>query len=207
MPTGQRAHVDELPIRELLEALVRHYHHLRHEHERASPGGATRRRVEHRLLEVRERFDRLLAEWVHDDDLVQQWRDHLHYRAPEPDGPAPIRPLVFRGQSAAGSVAEVHANASGELVLEIDGTPVERLADTDLPRQDSYELVRPGRLAFKETFTASPEALRELARFSDGGRTPPWDYAAELLADGLIDDHFALTPRGRRALVAHDLSM
>jgi hypothetical protein len=203
MPTGQRAHVDELPIRELLEALVRHYHHLRHEHERASPGGATRRRIEHRHLEVRERFDRVLGEWVHDDELAQQWRDHLRYRAPEPDGPPPIRPLLFRGHSEAGSVAEVHANASGEPVLEIDGAPVERFLDPDLPINDSHELVRPGRLPFKETFTATPVALSELSGFlNDGGGSPPWDYAVELLADGLIDEHFALTPRGRRALTA-----
>jgi hypothetical protein len=203
MPTGQRVHVDELPTRELLEALVRHYHHLRHEHERASPGGATRRRIEHRQLEVRERFDRVLAEWVHDDELAQQWRDHLHHRAPEPDGPPPIRPLLFRGQSEAGSVAEVRANASGELVLEIDGAPVERFLDPELPINDLSELVRAGRLPFKETFTASPEALSDLARFLDeGDRSPPWDDAVELLADGLIDDHFALTPRGRRALTA-----
>ena len=201
MPTGQRVHVDQLPIRELLEALVRHYHHLRHEHERASPGGATRRRIEHRQLEVRERFDRVLAEWVHDDGLAQHWRDHLQYRAPEPDGPPPIRPLLFRGQSEAGSVAEVRANASAELVLEIDGAPVERFLDHELPINDSSELVRPGRLPFKETFTASPEALSELAEFlNDGDGSPPWDQAVELLADGLIDDHFALTHRGRRAL-------
>ncbi len=203
MPTGP--HADELPIRELLEALVRHYHHLRHEHERPSPGGATRRRVEHRLLEVRERFDRLLAEWVHDDDLAQQWRDHRDYRAPEPDGPPPIRPLVFRGRSEAGSVAEVHTNASGELVLEIDGTPVERFLDMKLATHGSA-LVRPDRLPFQETFTASPQALAELARFASDGHQPPWDCAVELLADGLIDDHFALTPRGRRALAVHDLS-
>jgi hypothetical protein len=203
MPTGQRVHLDELPTRELLEALVRHYHHLRHEHERASPGGATRRRIEHRQLEVRERFDRVLAEWVHDDDLAQQWRDHLHHRAPEPNGPPPIRPLLFRGQSEAGSVAEVRSNASGELVLEIDGAPVERFLDSELPINDLFQLARPGRLPFEETFTASPEALSDLARFLDeGDLSPPWDDAVELLADGLIDDHFALTPRGRRALTA-----
>jgi hypothetical protein len=100
-------------------------------------------------------------------------------------------------------VAEVHANASGEPVLEIDGAPVERFLDPDLPINDSHELVRPGRLPFKETFTATPVGLSELSGFlNDGGGSPPWDHAVELLADGLIDEHFALTPRGRRALTA-----
>jgi hypothetical protein len=56
---------------------------------------------------------------------------------------------------------------------------------------------------FIEPFSASPEALRVLAEFSEGEAAwPPWDHAAELLADGLIDTNFALTPRGRRALAA-----
>ena len=36
--------------------------------------------------------------------------------------------------------------------------------------------------------------------FLDDGKSPPWDHASELLADGLIDTHLAVTPRGRRAL-------
>jgi hypothetical protein len=100
-------------------------------------------------------------------------------------------------------VAEVRANASGELVLEIDGAPVERFLDPEPPISASHELVRPNRLPFQETFTVPPEALSELARFAEyGDGTPPWDHAVELLADGLIDDHFALTRRGRRALTA-----
>jgi hypothetical protein len=54
-----------------------------------------------------------------------------------------------------------------------------------------------------EIFNASPEALQTLAEFVESDHeSPPWDYAAELLADGLIDTHFALTPRARRALAA-----
>jgi hypothetical protein len=42
--------------------------------------------------------------------------------------------------------------------------------------------------------------LRALADYAgDEDASPPWDYAAELLSDGLIDVHFDLTPRGRRA--------
>ena len=63
--------------------------------------------------------------------------------------------------------------------------------------------IRPHRLPFSETFTASTKALRELAGYLRGSGSPPWDSAGELLADGLIDVHFALTPRGRRALAVH----
>ena len=53
---------------------------------------------------------------------------------------------------------------------------------------------------FRETFSASPDALQALDAFLADGGSPPWEHATELLADGLIDTHFDLTPRGRRAL-------
>jgi hypothetical protein len=39
-----------------------------------------------------------------------------------------------------------------------------------------------------------------LADFLRNDESPPWEHAAELLADGLIDTNAALTPRGRRVL-------
>lgn len=55
-------------------------------------------------------------------------------------------------------------------------------------------------MEFTETFEVSTEALDALADFSERGGNPPWEHASELLADGLIDVHFALPARGRRAL-------
>ena len=44
------------------------------------------------------------------------------------------------------------------------------------------------------------EALTALDRYRDqSDASPPWEYASELLDDGLIDVHFDLTPRGKRA--------
>jgi hypothetical protein len=182
--------------------LVRHYHHLRNEHERARPGSAVRRRIESRLLDVRERFDRALAEWVPDDDLAQAWRDHLHHRAGEPNGPAPIKPLVFTGRSQAGSVAEVREHENGELHVIIDGSLAERLLEATFVSGTTFRLIRPHRLPFAETFTASARVLRQLRVYLHDDGSPPWDVASELLADGLIDVHFAVTPRGLRALAA-----
>jgi hypothetical protein len=53
---------------------------------------------------------------------------------------------------------------------------------------------------FEEIFDVSPEALQALTEFVEREGNPAWEHAAELLADGLIDVHFELTPRGRRAL-------
>jgi hypothetical protein len=193
-----------LPTREELEALVRHYHHLQNEHQRAAVESSTRRRIEERLLDVRERFDRLLEEWVPEDELRHAWWEHLHNRAPAPSGPPAIRPLLFRGVTDAGSVVEVRGQKDEELEVRVDGTLAERVA----AQKDLSSVTPP--LSFSvdgieahETFTASADALDALADFlDDNGRPPPWDHASELLADGLIDTHFAVTPRGRRALAS-----
>lgn len=198
-----RVRLEAPPTREELEALVRHYHHLQNEHKRTAPESSARRHLEARLLDVRRRFDRLLEEFVHDEELRTAWREHLHNRAPEPPGPPAIRPLVFRGVSDAASVVEIRGTKGDELEVRVDGAVTERIAG----EKDFASTTPP--LAFRlngteahETFTAPAEALDALADHVDDGKRPPWDFASDLLADGLIDVHFALTPRGRRALAS-----
>jgi hypothetical protein len=196
-----------LPRREELEAVVRHYHQLQNEHERASPGSSTRRRLEERLLDLRQRFDRLLEEWVPEDELRREWREHLHNRAPMPSGPPAIRPLLFSGVTDAGSVVEVRGKKDEELEVRVDGALAARVvAAKDLSSVTPLLRFRVDGIAAHETFTASAEALDALADFlEEDGRPPPWDHASELLADGLIDAHFAVTPRGRRALASRQI--
>ena len=195
------ARVQELPRREVLQTLARHYHHLQNEHKRAGLESGVRRRIEERLLEVRERFDRLLEEWVPDPELQEAWREHLHNRVAAPVGPAGIRPLIFRGRSEAGAVVEVRGKGGDELEVEIDGSVVARIAgEKDFtPVIPSFHWRFDG-VEFGELFDASSEALDALADSLRADQSPPWEHAAELLADGLIDTHAALTPRGRRAL-------
>jgi hypothetical protein len=45
-----------LPLREELESLVHAYYHHHKEHKQAAPESSTRRHVEERMLEVRERL-------------------------------------------------------------------------------------------------------------------------------------------------------
>ena len=193
-----------LPRREELEALVRHYHHLQNEHQRAGVESSTRRRIEERLLDVRQRFDRLLEEWVPEDELRRAWLEHLHNRAPAPSGPPAIRPRLFYGVTDAGSVVEVRGKKDDELEVRVDGTLTERVAaDKDLSSVTPPLSFGVDGIEAHETFAASAGALDALAGFLDAnGEPPPWDHASELLADGLIDTHFAVTPRGRRALAS-----
>jgi hypothetical protein len=197
---GRRAELDALPLREELEALARSYHHLHNEVERAHAESSVRRELEDKVLDVRERFDRVLDEWVTDPDLREAWRAHLHNRAAEPDEPSAIRPLVFQGRSDdTGSVVEIRRGDGLEVV--VDGSLVERVvADKDFEGEAQRAQFRLNGTVFHETFNASPAALEALREFTETSSTPPWDHASELLADGLIDVHFDLTPRGRRSL-------
>jgi hypothetical protein len=194
-------HVEELPRREVLQTLAGHYHHLQNEHKRAGVESGVRRRIEEQLLEVRERFDRLLEEWVPDAELRQAWREHLHNRVAAPAGPAAIRPLVFRGRSEAAAVVEVRGKGGDELEVEIDGSVVARIAgEKDFTPVIPTFRWRFDGVEFEELFDVSSEALDALADSLREDQPPPWEHATELLADGLIDTHAALTPRGRRAL-------
>jgi hypothetical protein len=202
---GRARPTAELPRRELLEALARQYHHLQNEHKRFPEGSSMRRRIGERLRDVRERFDRALDEWVGEDDLREGWRRHLNYRAAAPEGPAAIRPLLFCGVSDAGSVVEIRSRKGGELDVVVDGSLVERIAATKDLGREVPSAFRVDGFEFRETFTASVDALRALDAFLAGAGSPPWEHATELLADGLIGTHFDLTPRGRRALAMASL--
>ena len=201
LPRRRSPEASTVSLREELRALVHHYQHLHNDLEREKPEGSTRREFEDKVLEVRQRFDRLLDEWVPDDELREQWREYIHGRRPEPDEPAGIEPLAFQGINHAGSVVQVRGQAD-EYQVWVDGSLQERIAarkdlSVDKPvlrfRWDGKEIA--------ETFNASEDALTALAAYRDDGDTsPPWEYASELLADGLIDVHFDLTPRGKRAV-------
>ncbi|MHB1570947.1 MAG: hypothetical protein ACYC0H_17330 [Solirubrobacteraceae bacterium] len=189
------------PCREELEAIVRHYHHVESEHERAHREGSVRHHLEQQLNEDQSRFEHLLAEYVPDESVRAAWRRFLHHRGGEPAGPSAVRPIVFKGRSEAGSVIEARLDQSGEFLLEVDGTLVERLSAHALPITDA----RPARFQldgteFREVFDAGPTQLRALWDFGAVGGDPPWQHASALLADGLIDTDFGLTARGRRAL-------
>jgi hypothetical protein len=191
------------PCREELEALVRHYHHVESEHERAHPQGSVRRHLELRLEHDRERFEHLLAEYVHDESLRRVWHEFLHHRGGEPPGPPAISPVVFKGRSDPGSILEARRDRPGELALEVDRQLLERLDDRLIPITEGRPAVfRLDGAEYREVFDAGPAALRALRDYRESGGDPPWEHTCALLADGLIDVDFALTARGRRALAA-----
>ena len=196
-----RPEPSSLPLREELLALVHQYQHLHNEIERSNLESSPRRELEHKLRDVRERFDRLLDEWVPDETAREEWRDHIHGRRPAPDEPAGIDPLVFQGLTDAGSIVQVRGETD-EYGVWVDGSLQERIAARkDLSVATPNLHFRWDGKEIAETFNASDEALSALADYLDSqDRSPPWEYASELFADGLIEVHFDLAPRGHRAL-------
>ena len=185
-----------------LELLVAEFRHVRSEHERAGPGGSVRRHLHTRLLHLSERLDRLLEEWVPGEEVREAWRACLHDGAPAPAEPRESPPaLVFKGRSEAGAVAEVRERPDGDYDVVVDGGLLERVAlggdlyEAGTLRLDGLDL------KVQEVFGASHAALEAAEAFFAGeGGPPPWGHARELVADGIVDTTFALTPRGRRAL-------
>jgi hypothetical protein len=194
--------LETVPLGEELEALARHYHHLQVEHQNAQPESTFRRRLEERVLDVRSRFDRLLEEWVPDDEVRAAWRQYLDHHGPRPEEPAAIAPRVFLGRNdLSGATIDVRKAHDAHEVWA-DGVLTDRVeAEKDLADTEPGLRFRWNNQDFAELFAASEEARQALADFLDApDESPPWGYAQELLADGLIDVHFALRPRGRRAL-------
>ena len=190
------------PSRRELELLVAEYRHLRSEHERAGEGSRARRHLQDRLLELRGRLDRLLEVWVAEEKTREAWRAHLHHgdRAPAEPGESPPM-LVFRGRSQAGSAAEVRERPDGDFDVRVDGSLVERAELGDDLAQELPCTLRLDGLEFREVFEAPAVALAAAEEFfATPAGPPPWEHARELVADGIVDTTFALTPRGRRAL-------
>ncbi|WP_437577207.1 hypothetical protein [Sorangium sp. So ce887] len=189
------------PSRDDLLAIVHEHNHVHNEHQRAT-AESIRRKLEARMLEIEGRFERELAEAIADEALRQAWRDHLHWRGPAPSEPPPVSPLVFRGRSEVGSEAVAREKA-GDMHIEVDGAVYDRRLGLDLAADPEGTVLRVGTLPpFRERFELPAEALDALrAWFERPGTEPPWRWARELVAEGLVDGHFALTDRGRRALV------
>jgi hypothetical protein len=198
------ASVEVAVARDELEALVTEFRHVREEHRRTDEGSSVRRHLRDRLAELEADLERLLEEWVDDGDARRAWREHLHGDASEPNVPT-VRPaLVYRGCSESGSTVEVRERAEGGYGVEIDGCLVERIeGELDFVGRRSPHALSLAGISFNETFGVSRRALEALSEFvAESDPFPPWPSAAELAADGLVDRHFALTPRGQRALAA-----
>jgi protein required for attachment to host cells len=182
-------------------ALGRDYRRLQEAHRREPPESARRRRLTAEMSGIRARFERLCDRWLDDPRLAEAWRRHLQEGGPPPETPRLPRPPEFVGRTESGARVEVFGREDGGHDLVVGGK-LERHEATpwSLP-PDASEPVWVGGHACGEVFDAPEAALAALAALRDAPEAePPWRFARALRADGLIDESFALTPRGRRAL-------
>jgi len=179
-----------------LEEIVREYHHAQAEHRRTREEGTARRHLHARLDELEERFEHLLVQRVGEERERAAWRERLHHGAAAPPQAGPARPLAFKGRAAGGSAVEIRARPDGDYDVEIDGVPADRLSGPL-----DFRVYHADGRAFGEVFEAPAHALEALGAWvGDPSGEPPWEHVHELLADGLVDRHFGLTARGRRAV-------
>ena len=182
----------EYPFSEL-EKIVHQFRHIQGEHAHEGVDGSWRRRQGGSLAELAESFEQLLARWVKSPTEQAKWRAHLHDGAQMPEA-EPFHPPLFAGVSETGSTLLIRASGS-EYEVSIDGKPTARL-----PRRVelAHSFVQDG-VEYTEVFEAPAAAMQALSEYlRQPAGAPPWQFAPELAADGLIDSTFALTDRGRR---------
>lgn len=185
----------------LLARLGSEYRHVQQEHDREPVDHPTRRVLEGKLRRIGERFEQLLAQWVQDEELRGRWTQYLRAGGDPPEGPEMAAPPEFKGITDAGSHVEVRAGDDGGYDVVVDGRVESHEFVPWYLEPDMIEPIRIGDHTCREVFDAPAEAVRALSTFLDTpGSAPPWAWGRALLEDGLIDDNFGLTPRGRRRL-------
>jgi protein required for attachment to host cells len=194
---------DNLDPMEALRNFAREYRQVREQHERESPQGATRRRLKQDMDRIAHSYERLLGQWVTDDDLRQAWRDHLYRGGVVPNRPQLAVPPLFRGRTDSGARVEIMAAPDGGYDLLNDGSLAEH---HEIPWHLDPERIDPvqiGAWTCEEVFSAPEEAVAALDEFlTQPTASPPWRWAQVLYEDGLVDADFGLTPRGARRLRA-----
>ncbi len=187
-----------------LAHLVRAFTHIHGEHGRLAAGALRpRRHLETEMDALAATFERLLGEWIRTSEEQDAWRAALHGHAAIPEGAtatAPVSHLIFRGRTAQGVDVDVRERADGQVEIDLDGQPSERLVDRLHLTVDAGGWAQIADVHAQETFALPARTAQALRRWMRRGGTPPWEHVRSLLAEGLVDEHFAITPRGRRAV-------
>jgi len=164
-------------------------------------------RSEEMLLEVRQRFDRLLAEWVPEESSGARV-GALHHPSARAVRARPDSTPFFYGVTMR-LLSRVRGKKDEELAVRVDGA----LTESSCREKYLSSVTPPQPLIFRvdvieahDTVTASPEALERPSRpfLDDGNRLPCITPRAALLLS--ISAHFAMTPRGRRALASRQIA-
>ena len=185
-----------------LEQVTHEYRRVHEEHRRAQPRGRVRRHLDVQQQQLRQRFERLLAEAPVSEAERRRWRNQLRGKEAAPPSHADVRPLLFSGRSDSGSELCLTAASGGTVDALIDGTVAAVLDDAEeLTRTTPGFVFALDGMQFREIFGASPSCLADLRDAEETGRRPRRKYLRKLIEDGLVNRTLDLTARGRRALM------
>lgn len=191
-----------IDLGDVLRQLAYRYHHYKQENKQKGPVSTRNRRHTRVMRDLEQAFDRAVERWVPPEQR-DAWRDHFYHFGPAPEGPVLPPPPLFRGRDEGGRRVELTPAPGGGYLLEMEGKPVRRVsASVHLGDQVIRALHVEGS-RFEEVFDASDEAQDALTAYTAApGRGTPWQYLSDLYSDGIVDQNFGLTSRGRRLVAA-----
>jgi hypothetical protein len=198
---GQMLKFKDRGLVETLAELSHEYRHYQQEHGREKVHGATRHRIASEMQRARERFQRLLSQWVQDESLRSAWNSHFYDGGPLPDAPRLATPPAFKGLTESGATIEVRPSEDGGYDIVVDGSVERHEAVPWHLDPDMIEPIQIGEHTCREAHGLPPQAIGALADFLGApGSEPPWRWLPALFEEGLVDETFGLTPRGFRVL-------
>ena len=191
--------------RDQLIELATQYNHFREERRRPGVDDTVRRQLLHRMEPLERKFTNLVERWVLDDDLRRAWHGYFYHAGPLPRGPAIERPPLYVGRTESGARVVIRPDTDAQIEILVDDDVQGRIParNATIARVPQSAMSRFVPEHVTEVFEAREEACGWLEEWGTEGRGEPrWDYALELYADGLIDENFSVTERGRRMLAS-----
>jgi hypothetical protein len=192
-----------IELGDVLRQLAHRYHHYKQENKQKGPVSTRNRRHTRTMRELEQSFDKAVERWILDPACRDAWREHFYHFGPAPEGPQLPPPPVFRGRDASGRSVEISPSPDGGYMLVLEGKPVRHVAASVRLGDQRIHTLRAEGSAFEEVFDAPEEAKEALAAYAAApGRGTPWQHLSELYSDGVVDQNFGLTTRGRRLIAA-----
>ncbi len=192
-----------IELGDVLRQLAHRYHHYKQENKQKGPVSSRNRRHTRDMRELEQAFDKAVERWLPDPVERDAWREHFYHFGPVPPGPQLAPPPVFRGRDDNGRIMELAPAPDGGYTLVVEGKPVRGVAGAlQLGEQFIRTVIAEG-ASFAEVFDAPETAKEALAAYvaaPDIGT--PWEHLSDLYSDGVVDENFGLTPRGRRLIAA-----
>lgn len=191
-----------IELGDVLRQLAHRYHHFKQENKQKGPLGTRNRRHTRDMRELEQAFDTAVERWL-PEAARDAWREHFYHFGPVPPGPQLAPPPVFRGRDENGRAMALAPAPDGGYMLVVEGKPVRRVAASVQLGDQRIHAVKAEGIAFAEVFEAPDAAQDALAAYvaaPDIGT--PWEHLSDLYSDGVVDENFGLTARGRRLIAA-----